>query len=355
MMDEESFKKMKAKRKRMKRVDLLTMAIGLLALWLLLILILSIFHIRNKANEKLDMNTSDSAALHEEDKRESYFKLLEPSYRADKSSSNIDVKTEALSDQQTRDEFFPTMDSLFQERELTRKHIETLFENRRRLKESDSMHSTFGKEVVYVYHSHSREAFLPYLKGVEKPEEAFHSKGNITLVGKMIGEALERRGMETTVNSSDIVEELKSRGLDYGGSYSVSREHVQAAQKENSELDIFLDIHRDSLRKPFTTASVNGKDYAQLLFVVGTSHQEFKKNLAFSEELHQQLNTRFPGVSKGILEKGSAQGNGIYNQDLSANSVIVEIGGVDSTVEELNRTVEALADVLSDNYWHGKK
>ncbi|WP_335695512.1 stage II sporulation protein P [Sporosarcina ureae] len=33
-----------------------------------------------------------------------------------------------------------------------------------------------------------------------------------------------------------------------------------------------------------------------------------------------------------------------------SNAVIVEIGGVDNTLEELNRTTEALADVLSDYY-----
>ncbi|MGI2326681.1 stage II sporulation protein P [Planococcus sp. YIM B11945] len=345
--------KAKAKKKKTKKLNSLNLAIALLLLWLLAVLTAGFFYINKESKENMGQIQEDAASSAEKETDKVYFKLLAPSNTASDSSANADLK--ASQEDASRDEFQPPMETLFRDRELTIEKIESLFKNWKSPKEMEPMHSTFGKEVVYVYHSHSREAFLPYLKGAEKPEEAFHSKGNITLVGKMIGESLERRGMETTVNSSDIVEELDARGLDYGSSYSVSREHVQAAQKENSELDIFLDIHRDSLRKTSTTASVNGKDYAQLLFVVGTGHQNFKKNLAFSEGLHQQLNVSFPGISKGILEKSSAKGNGIYNQDLSANSVIVEIGGVDSTVEELNRTVEALADVLSDNYWHGEK
>lgn len=55
------------------------------------------------------------------------------------------------------------MKSLFRERELSRENVEALFINRRPLG-INPMRSTNEKEVVYIYHSHSREAFLPYLK-----------------------------------------------------------------------------------------------------------------------------------------------------------------------------------------------
>jgi stage II sporulation protein P len=106
------------------------------------------------------------------------------------------------------------------------------------------------------------------------------------------------------------------------------------------------------LRKDSTTIEINEEDYAHLLFVVGTGHEDFERNLSFEEGLDRKLSKQFPGLSKGILQKDSSQGNGVYNQDVSPNSVIVEIGGVDNTVEELHRTTEALADVISDYYWH---
>ena len=42
----------------------------------------------------------------------------------------------------------------------------------------------------------------------------------------------------------------------------------------------------------------------------------------------------------------------MYDQDISPKAVIVEIGGVDNTLDEMQRTTEALADVLSDYYFH---
>ncbi|WP_338657000.1 stage II sporulation protein P (plasmid) [Sporosarcina psychrophila] len=260
-------------------------------------------------------------------------------------------------DQPDRDEFKPAMKDLLKDRSFDRESFDAIFENMKSPKTipKDSLHSTFGKDVIYIYHSHSRESFLPYFKDTDKPEDAYHSKANITLVGEMLGRALEKRGVGTKVDSTDIVQELDMRGLDFNSSYKLSGERVRSARAENKDLEIFLDVHRDSLRKDSTTVEMNGEGYARLLFVVGTGHESYAKNLSFTEGIHQLLATQYPGLSKGIMTKDSSQGNGVYNQDISPSSVIVEIGGVDNTIEELHRTTEALADVLSDYYWHSEK
>ncbi|PGT76869.1 hypothetical protein COD11_25435 [Bacillus sp. AFS040349] len=49
--------------------------------------------------------------------------------------------------------------------------------------------------------------------------------------------------------------------------------------------------------------------------------------------------------------KSSEQGNGVYNQDLSPNSVIIEIGGVENRIDELYRTADLLGNVISEYYW----
>lgn len=344
--------KKSAAQKERRRQERLNLALILLLISLFLFLTLGYFYIKTG---NLELTRSDVAPPAEKDNANVYFELLEPSDRDAVSPLPTTVNPEIPENRRFRDEFQPTMESLFKERELIKSDIERYFTNRRPFTEINPMHTTGGKEVVYIYHSHSREAFLPYLKNTDKPEEAYHATANITLVGKMLEEALERRGIGTQVDASDIGTELDARGLNYGSSYPVSREHVQGAQKENRNLEVFLDLHRDSLRKDSTTTDIEGKEFAQLLFVVGTGHAEFRKNLSFTAGLHQEIEGKYPGLSKGILEKDSSQGNGIYNQDISPQSVIVEVGGVDNTAEELNRTVEAFADVLSDYYWHGEK
>ncbi|AIY05433.1 stage II sporulation protein P [Planococcus sp. PAMC 21323] len=304
-------------------------------------------------NEATNNSQTTNSILSEDtgdDKSTFYFKLFNQSAETNSLASTLDSSLQ--NEQLTNDEFLPPMKVFKDEKELSVDFNEVLFAQISSGINLDTGHSTFDKDVIYIYQSHSRESFLPYLKNVNAPEEAFHSIANVTLVGKMLGKALERRGIGTTVNSADIVKELDSRGMDYESSYFVSGEHVKRAIQKNQDLEIFLDIHRDSLRKDSTTINVNGDDYAQLLFIVGTGHKEFEKNLNFARELQLQLETNYPKVSKGILEKDKSEGNGVYNQNLAANAIIVEIGGVDNTVQELYRTVEALADVLSSNYWH---
>lgn len=264
---------------------------------------------------------------------------------------NFNSEEDKIFENTDRDDLKPPMETVLKDRTLRLKNIEGIFGNMKSPKEISAIHSTFGKEVVYIYHSHSRESFLPYLKDTIRPEEAYHSVANITLVGKMLGRAMDQRGVGTKVETVDIVQLLNSRKLDYTSSYNVSRELVQLSQNENKDLEYFIDIHRDSLRKENTTTEINRTKYANLLFVVGTGHAEYEKNLQFANNLHTLLENRYPALSKGILKKSSSQGNGIYNQDLSPNSLIIEIGGVDNTVEELHRSTEALAEVLSDYYW----
>ncbi|WP_199175255.1 stage II sporulation protein P [Sporosarcina sp. P7] len=353
-------KKYTKKKKKSILIVLLYLAIILFSIWLLVVLLLSyyLWHDEIKENPLLGKVDSFSNFYMETLKDSSDF--LKPLGETDvtlKGTSNEKEKINIQLEQPDRDEFQPAMKDLLKDRELAFKNIDAIFESMKSPKgiTKDSIHSTFGRDIIYIYHTHNRESFLPYLKGTDKPEDAYHSKANITLVGEMLGRALERRGVGTKVDSTDIVQELSLRELNYNSSYNLSEELVRSARAENKDFDIFLDLHRDSLRKDSTTLEMNGENYARLLFVVGTGHEEFMKNLSFTEGLHKLLATQYPGLSKGILKKDSSQGNGVYNQDISPNSVIVEIGGVDNTVEELHRTTEALADVLSDYYWHREK
>ncbi|MDW0111117.1 stage II sporulation protein P [Sporosarcina aquimarina] len=248
----------------------------------------------------------------------------------------------------------PTMNELLADHPFDKEKFNARFQSMRRpvVPPKDLPHSTFGKKVAYVYHSHSRESFLPYFPETDDPKDAVHESRNITQVGKMLERALENRGIGTLVDTSDIIQELDQKGLDFSASYQVTEEHIRTARSANKKLTLFLDIHRDSLRKNATTKTIQGQSFAQVFFVVGTSHESFKSNLAFTEEVNRRLDASYPGLSKGIFQKDSSQGNGVYNQDVSPTAVLIEVGGVDSTLEEMRRTTEVLADALSESYWH---
>jgi len=246
----------------------------------------------------------------------------------------------------------PPMEVLLEERKASLEQLEKSSEEQ---EVKPPTMTTGGKDVVFIYQTHSSESFLPHLEGVSDPDRAFHSEVNVTMVGQKLAEELEKRGIGAIADQTDMIAKLNEAGLEYGSSYKMSREVVQTAMASNEHLAYFLDIHRDAHRREVTTVTINGKAYSRLFFVVGKAHKNYERNLAFAKELHALIQEKYPGLSRGVITKDKSEGNGIYNQDLSGNSLIVELGGVDNTMEENYRTAEALADVFSTYYWKAEK
>lgn len=48
-----------------------------------------------------------------------------------------------------------------------------------------------------------------------------------------------------------------------------------------------------------------------------------------------------------MQKKGSGV-NGIYNQDFHPNTILLELGGPENTLEEINNTLKVFSDILSD-------
>ncbi|WP_052363802.1 stage II sporulation protein P [Geomicrobium sp. JCM 19037] len=122
---------------------------------------------------------------------------------------------------------------------------------------------------------------------------------------------------------------------------------VEAIER-NENLEFFLDIHRDSQPRDITTATVNGEPMARLFFVVGTDHPEYERNLNLATEMHYRIEEEYPGLSRGVLERGGSGVDGVYNQDLSPNAMLIEFGGIQNNFEELNRSAEAVGDIIAD-------
>lgn len=216
--------------------------------------------------------------------------------------------------------------------------------------------TTGDKRTVFIYHSHSRESFLPYLKGVTDPDSASHPEVNVTKLGTKLQQELVQRGIGTDLDTTDTALGLKQKNWTYGKSYDITRPIVQEAMASNQDINYLIDIHRDSGRRNSTTIEINGESFAKLYFVIGKKNPNYEKNQALANQIHQKLQEKYPGLSKGLFDPPAvATRNGLYNQDLSPNSLLIEVGGVDNTFEEMNRTLEVFADVFSEIYWEAEK
>ncbi|WP_054950050.1 stage II sporulation protein P [Numidum massiliense] len=204
--------------------------------------------------------------------------------------------------------------------------------------------TTGGKKRVFIYHTHWYESFLPYLK-TKNPDLSFHPEKNITKVGQQFAKELEKLGIGTKVST---------KSYDYVDAplyYTESGKTVQTAMKNDKHLQYFIDIHRDSQRRDKTLATIAGKKYARTMFVVGTDHPKFEENYKLAKKYHEQLQKLYPGLSRGVYMSGGEGVDGVYNQNLSPRGVLIEVGGVDNTFEELNRSARALAEAFAEIYW----
>jgi stage II sporulation protein P len=161
----------------------------------------------------------------------------------------------------------------------------------------------------------------------------------------LLKEKLNKRGISTIVEDTNLTEFLSINGWDHSNSYKASRIFILDKKNMYPSIKYFIDIHRDSVNN--TTVSIDGKKYAKILFVVGLEHDNYKENLKVTERVNNLANRYYKGLSKGILKKEGKGVDGIYNQDISPNSILIEVGGISNNIDDVLNTTEALASVIN--------
>lgn len=237
--------------------------------------------------------------------------------------------------------------------------IEDILEDRQAIDETDDEtkqeQADISEKVVFLYSSHNRESFLPHLPNETEPDRAYHKEVNITKVSERLANQLEKKKIGTSFDNTDITTILHEKGWTYGKSYEASRPVVQGALKEHDEIKYVFDIHRDSLPYDKTTLETEETSYATFLFVIGAENKHYEKNLKLATELHYLLQEKLPGISRGVITKEGPNSNGVYNQDLVDNALLIEVGGYDNELNEMYRSIDLLADVFSSYFWKAER
>jgi stage II sporulation protein P len=159
----------------------------------------------------------------------------------------------------------------------------------------------------------------------------------------IVQDYLNELNIKTIVENKSISGILKENNWAYKKSYQASRIAISETIINNPSLKMIIDLHRDSSSLEKTLLEYNNKKYARILFVVGEDHSNYQENLALSENLKNILEEKIPNITRGITIKGGDGVNGIYNQDLSNKSILIELGGQYNEIEELNNTLEILS------------
>lgn len=194
--------------------------------------------------------------------------------------------------------------------------------------------------LIYIYNSHQTEEYTPS-SFVE-----YSVMPTVQMNNYILEEKLEEANYNTIVEEKSIKQVLNEHGWNYAGSYNASRIFLEEAKDTYPTLKYFIDVHRDSLPKERTTVTIDNKNFASILFLIGLENPNYSENLAFTEKINEKINEKYPALSKGIYKKEGEGVNGVYNQDFSPFTILVEMGGPENTIDEILNTSLAFSECL---------
>jgi stage II sporulation protein P len=199
---------------------------------------------------------------------------------------------------------------------------------------------------VLLLFTHSHEAYHPIVKGVIGVNTNYDPSTNVTDISDLVTHHLQLNNAQVDVLPYDNMKEMKVTNRPFYQAYAAIRPILQQ-QLNVKSYDLVLDIHRDSANHKVTTLESNKESYARIALVVGAEHANYKLNEAYAKALSVEVNRLVPNMSRGVMTKTKDDGNGIYNQDLSPKSILIELGGIENTEEEINRTLAVIAKAIS--------
>ncbi len=206
---------------------------------------------------------------------------------------------------------------------------------------TDPNPKTINNPLIYLYNSHQLENYS------NDNLDIYGITPNVLMASYLLREKLNSLNLQTIVEEANMSEILEKNNWNYSYSYQASRTLLKDKISKYKSLKYFIDIHRDSVSKSYSTVNINNKSYAKILFVIGLDHNNWEKNYNLAVSLNNIIDNNYKGLSKGIMKKTGMNVNGIYNQDVSPNCILIEIGGVDNTIEEVFNTTNAIAETIS--------
>lgn len=180
---------------------------------------------------------------------------------------------------------------------------------------------------VYIYNSHQHEGYQDNKTVVDTSVE--------------LANQLQSAGIEVVYETNDFNAYLKSKGLDYNSSYKASYFYLNEALVNYGGFDLVIDLHRDSAPRETSVVQVNNKNYAKMMFVLGSASKNIAQVTALSNEL-----TRLVSVQNESVMKTPMPIEATFNQQCYENMVLVEIGSESNMYEEVKNSTTLVANAI---------
>lgn len=189
------------------------------------------------------------------------------------------------------------------------------------------------KKRIYIYNTHQKEKYV--------------GGNSVVDAAKYFKEILGENGFDVELEMGNIQEFLISNNYSYDRSYIASRYFIEEEIKTGN-YDLIIDFHRDAVTKKASTATIDGKNYAKIMFVIGKKNKNYALNYEVAKGLNDIIAKQYPELTRGILLQSGSSVNGLYNQDIATNMILIEVGGNSNTFEEVINTLQLITPLIGE-------
>ncbi len=204
---------------------------------------------------------------------------------------------------------------------------------------------------ILIYHTHATEAYEQtdgYRYEPSGDWRTHEQDKNIVAVGEQLAKLLrEEYGFNVLHDTTDHEPPKLSTA------YSRSEATMKAYKAKYPSLTLFIDVHRDAGKQHLYTV-VDGKKVARMMFVVGTGEgatgtgykemPDFESNYALALDITNRLAAVHEDLMRNIRIK-----TGRYNQHVSNQCLLVEMGDNSNTMDEVLNAVPYLARAIAES------
>ncbi|MEJ6951124.1 stage II sporulation protein P [Natronospora cellulosivora (SeqCode)] len=219
--------------------------------------------------------------------------------------------------------------------------------------------STAKQPVIAIYHSHTAETYIDDPRIQDANGRVLPGNiGNVGKVGMELSRILSEEYGFKVIHTTKVHDEVYSR------SYYNSRNTVKELLEKHSQIDLILDIHRDSIRNYIEgtyTTNINDERVARIMIIVTNEAFSFdqfddvafersnwQQNLNLANSMADQMEFMYPGLLQRITVRDTTANR--YNQDLHPHSLLLEIGDYNNTTQEAIRSARYLAEVIANMF-----
>lgn len=199
--------------------------------------------------------------------------------------------------------------------------------------------------LVLIMHTHTTECYEDTAKetyNAQDEQRTTDLSRSVVAVGEVIANMLEEKGI-------GVIHDVAMHDYpNYNGAYDRSSERVEEILAEYPSIQIVLDVHRDAIESDGVryapVATIDGKSCAQVMIICGNVNvPQYRYNLRFASRLQSKMETLYPGLTRPLL---FSERN--YNQELTKNSFLIEMGSNSNSLDEALYAGELVGVALAE-------